>query len=62
MWVRHNGMFKIIVSNHDVKFTLEFWTLLMKKMGTKLKFNIVLHSQTNGQTKENAQDIESISP
>jgi len=39
------------VSDEDVKFTLEFWTLLMKKVGTKLKFSITFHPQIDGQTK-----------
>jgi hypothetical protein len=43
-------MLEVIVSDMDVKFTLEFRTLLMKKVGTKLKFNIAFHLQTDGQT------------
>jgi hypothetical protein len=43
---------EVIVSDQDVKFTLEFWTLLMKKVGTKQKFNITFHPQTDGQTKK----------
>lgn len=50
MWVRHNGMPKVIVSDWDVKFTSEFWTLLLKKAGTKLKFNTIVHLEINGQT------------
>jgi peroxiredoxin len=31
MWVKHNGMSKVImISDQDGKFTLGFWTLLMK--------------------------------
>ncbi len=48
MWVWHNGMTEVIVNYRNVKFKLEFWTLLMKKTRTKLKFNIVFHPQTNG--------------
>jgi hypothetical protein len=44
-------MLKVIMSDLDVKFTLEFWMLLMKKKGTKLKFSIAFHPQTHGQTK-----------
>jgi hypothetical protein len=32
MWVQHNGMPKVIVSDRDVKFMSKFWTLLMKKV------------------------------
>ncbi len=49
MWVWHNGMTKVIVNDWDVKSMLEFWTLFMKKVGSKLKFSTVFHPQTNGQ-------------
>lgn len=49
MWVKHNGMLEVIMSDHDKKFTLEFEILLLKKVGIKLKFNIKFHPQTNGQ-------------
>ncbi len=42
-------MSKVIVSDQDVKFTLKFWTLLMKKTWTKLKCSIVVQLQINGQ-------------
>ncbi len=38
MWIQHNGM-------------LEVWTLFMKKVGTKLKFNTTFHPQIDAQTK-----------
>jgi hypothetical protein len=44
-------MSAIIVSDHDVKFTLEFWMLLTKRTKTKLKFNTIFYPQTDGQTK-----------
>jgi hypothetical protein len=31
MWVQHNWMLEVIVSDRDVKFMSEFWMLLMKK-------------------------------
>jgi len=39
------------MSDPDVKFTSKFWTLLMKKVGIKLKFSTTFHPQTDGQTK-----------
>jgi hypothetical protein len=37
MLVKHNGMPKVIVSDHVEKFTLEFWILdFMKKVRIKL--------------------------
>jgi len=44
IWVWHNGMMEVIISDWDVKFTSKFWTLLMKKMGTELKFSTIFHS------------------
>jgi hypothetical protein len=44
MCVQHNGMMEVIVNDQDVKFTSKFWTLLMKKVGTKLKFSNIIHS------------------
>ncbi len=32
-------------------FILKFWTLLMKKVGIKLNFNMTFCSKTDGQTK-----------
>jgi hypothetical protein len=43
MWVWHNGMLEVILNDWDLKFTLKFWTLLMKKVETKLRFNTVFH-------------------
>jgi len=45
MWVKHNVMLKVIGNDCDTKFTLETWVLLMKKIGTKLKFNTICHPQ-----------------
>jgi hypothetical protein len=51
MWVRHHGMLEVIVSDRNAKFMSKFWTLLVKKAKTKLKFSTHFHLQTNGQTK-----------
>ncbi len=51
MWVQHNGMPEVIVSDWDVEFTSKFWMLLMKMARRKLKFSIAFHPQTNGQIK-----------
>jgi hypothetical protein len=52
MWVRHNGMSKVIVSDRDVKFMSKFWTLLMKKTWTKLKFSTTFHPQIDGRIEK----------
>jgi hypothetical protein len=40
---------------------LEFWTLLMKKVRTKLKINNVFHPQNQWTSWESEWDVESIS-
>lgn len=40
-----------IVSDHNVRFTGRFWTMLFGLMGTRLKFLTANHPQTDGQTK-----------
>jgi hypothetical protein len=48
MWVRHNNMLEVIVSDWDVKFMSKFWIILIKFLKIKLKFSIVFHSQIDG--------------
>jgi len=38
MWVQHNWMLEVIVSDWDVKFMSEFWMLLMKKANRSKNF------------------------
>jgi hypothetical protein len=52
MWVYHHCMPKVIVSDRDAKFVLEFWTLFMKKVRTKFKFNMAFHPQIDGQCEK----------
>ena len=42
------GMPKTVISYCDVKFISKFWKGLFEGMGTKLKFSIAYHPQTNG--------------
>ena len=42
---------KVIISDRDVKFTMNFWKALFKGLGTQLNFSIVHHLQTDGQTE-----------
>jgi len=46
--VKYFGLPEEIVSNPDVIFTSQFWTLLFSMMGSELKFSIANHPQTNG--------------
>jgi len=51
MWVRHHGMLEVIISDRGAKFVSKFCTFLMKKVGTKLKFNMIFHLQIDGETE-----------
>jgi hypothetical protein len=46
MWL-HTMACRRLVSDHDAKFTLKFLAFLMKKVGIKLKFNMICYSQIN---------------
>jgi hypothetical protein len=48
MWVKHYGIFEIIMNDCVGKCTSKFWIVFMKKIGTKLKFNMTFHLQVNG--------------
>ena len=47
-----------IVSNRDPRFTSRFWPSLQTILGTKLKFSIAFHLQTDGQSKRTIQILE----
>ncbi|RVX13375.1 Transposon Ty3-I Gag-Pol polyprotein [Vitis vinifera] len=50
--VKHFGLPKDIVSDRDARFTSRFWVELFKLLGSKLKFSIANHPQTDGQTEK----------
>ena len=43
-----HGLPKEIISDMDTKFTSNFWKGLFAELGTKLKFSIAYHPQTDG--------------
>ncbi|MBW0481773.1 hypothetical protein O181_021488 [Austropuccinia psidii MF-1] len=54
------GVPKIIISDRDPKFTLEFWTNLYDIIGTKLAFSTEYHPQTDGLAERMIQAMEDI--
>lgn len=55
---RLNGIPRVIIYDHDVKFTSTFWKALFGGLGTQLQFSIVYHPQTDGQTERVNQIVE----
>jgi len=49
--VKLHGLPKTIVSDRNVKFTRYFWKGLWHILGTKLRFCITFHPQTDSQTE-----------
>ncbi|MBW0514790.1 hypothetical protein O181_054505 [Austropuccinia psidii MF-1] len=54
------GVPKIIISDRDPKFTLEFLTNLYYMLGTKLSFSTAYHPQTDGLAERMIQTMEDI--
>ena len=51
---------KMIVSNRDPKFTLNFWKGLFKGFRTNLNFSTAYHPESDGQTERVNRVIEDI--
>jgi hypothetical protein len=52
------GCPRIIISDHDTKFTLEFWQHLFDLLGTKQSFSTAYHLQTDGLAERMIQTLE----
>jgi hypothetical protein len=55
---RHKGLFRVIISDRDPRFTSNFWRTLLKLLGTKLSFSTAFHPETDGQTEHVNRMIE----
>jgi transposase InsO family protein len=47
---RHHGLPRVLISDRDVRFTSQFWTALVKRLGDKLNLSTAHHPQTDGQS------------
>nr|GFC37528.1 putative nucleotidyltransferase, ribonuclease H [Tanacetum cinerariifolium] len=56
--VRLHGTPSTIVSDRDPRFASHFWKGLQKAWGTRLKFSIAFHPQTDGQSERTIQTLE----
>lgn len=53
-----HGALVSIVSNRDIRFTSQFWSILQNALGTKLKFSITFRPLTNRQSKRTIQTLK----
>lgn len=56
--VRLHGVPLSIILHHDPIFTSPFWNKLHEALGTKLKFSLAFHPQTDGQSERVIQILE----
>ena len=56
--VRLHGVPTSIISDRDPRFTSRLWGQLQSALGTKLKFSIAFHPQTDGQSERTIQTLE----
>lgn len=58
--VKHHGFPKRIISDRDSRFLSQFWTELMRLIGTKLSFSTAFHPETDAMAERANQTVESI--
>ncbi|CAI7761096.1 unnamed protein product [Closterium sp. NIES-54] len=56
--VRLHGIPAAIISDHDTKFTNNFWKNPWEQFGTRLQFSSSYHPETDGQTEQTNQTME----
>ncbi len=55
---KHHGIPREIISDRDRKFVSEFWTILFKLCGTKIKLSSAYHPESDGQTERTNRTLE----
>ncbi|GJP31519.1 hypothetical protein CLOM_g12609 [Closterium sp. NIES-68] len=58
--VRLHGIPKAIVSDHDPRFTSNFWTKMWEQYGTRLHLSTAYHPQTDSLTERTNQTMEQL--
>nr|GEY89317.1 reverse transcriptase domain-containing protein [Tanacetum cinerariifolium] len=56
--VSRHGVPVSIISNHDGRFTSQFWQSLQEALGTQLDMSTTYHPQTDGQSERTIQKLE----
>nr|GFB45222.1 retrotransposable element Tf2 [Tanacetum cinerariifolium] len=56
--IRLHGTPASIVSDRDSRFTSRFWKGLQNAWGTRLKFSMTFHLETDGQTERTIQTLK----
>ncbi|KAI3678392.1 hypothetical protein L6452_37682 [Arctium lappa] len=56
--VSRHGIPLSIVSDHDSRFTSNFWDGFQKELGTRVKLSTAYHPQTDGQSERTIQTLE----
>ena len=55
---KHHGLWEVIISDRDPRFTGRFWKELFQKLRTDLRFNMAFHPRTVGQSKVTIRVLE----
>nr|GFC23909.1 reverse transcriptase domain-containing protein [Tanacetum cinerariifolium] len=56
--VTRHGIPVSIISDHDPRFTSNFWRSLQNALGTRLDMNTAYHPETDGQSERSIQTLE----
>nr|GEY33525.1 putative reverse transcriptase domain-containing protein [Tanacetum cinerariifolium] len=56
--VTKHGILVLIICDHDLRFSSNFWKSLQKALGTNLDMSIAYHPKTNGKSERTIQTLE----